>query len=152
MCQGSAVFIKSFTEKLKDDSLVQPARTLRLLSSQPAVVSYPEKNRINTFATKFISKGPEPDPPYTSEQNPTEIPTKPNTVAPDSSKELRPEQANAPSRRAQSPVKTVESPSDVGLNVSLAKQSIEETSSPPLRRSGRIRKQRQGECGDSVYE
>ena len=66
MSQGSAVFMKHFTMKSKDDSLVQPARILRLLSPQHAVVSYPKKNRIATVATKFISKGPEPDPANTS--------------------------------------------------------------------------------------
>ena len=151
MSQGSAVFIKNFTKKSKDASLVHSARILGLLSPQRAVVSYPEKNRIDTVATKFISKGPEPDPTDTSEQNPMEIPTEPNTVALDTSQELPPEQASSRCERAPSPVKTVESPSDVGLNVTPAKQSLEETSSPPLRRSGRLRKQNHLECCDYVY-
>ena len=151
MSQGSAVFIKNFTKKSKDASLVHSARILGLLSPQRAVVSYPEKIRIDTVATKFISKGTEPDPTDTSEQNPMEIPTERNTVALDTKQELPPEQANSRCKRAPSPVKTVESPSDVGLNVTPAKQSLEETSSPPLRRSGRLRKQNQVECGDYVY-
>ena len=151
MSQGSTVFIKNFTKKSKDDSLVHLARYLRLLSPQHAVVSYTETNRIDTVAKKFISKGPEPDTTNTSEQNPTEIPTEPDTVANDTSQELPSEQANSRCKRAPSTVKTVESPSDVGLNVSPAKQFLEETSSPPLPRGGRLRKQRQVECGDYVY-
>ena len=44
MSQGSTAFIKNFTKKSKDDSIVQLARIVRLLSPQHAVVSYPEKN------------------------------------------------------------------------------------------------------------
>ena len=135
MSHGSAVFMvrQNFTKKSKDDSLVQAARILRLFSPQYAVISYPEENLIDTVATKFISKGPEPDPANTSEQNLTEIPTKPDTVALDTSRELPPAQANFRCKKASSPVKTVESPPDVGLNLSRTKQSLKETSTPPIR-------------------
>ena len=63
------------------------------------------KNRIHTVATKFISKGPEPDSTNTSEQSPREIPTEPDTVALDTSQEIPPEQANSPCNRVPSPVK-----------------------------------------------
>ena len=69
-----------------------------------------------------------------------ELPTEPDAVAPHKSQELPAEQAKARCRSAPSPVKTVESPSDVGLNVSLAKESIEETSSLPTQKTkaGRV--------------
>ena len=121
MSQCSAVFIEIFTKMSKVDSLVLPARILRLLS--PSIL----------YSTCTLS-----------------IPTELDTVALDTSQELRPEQANSRCQRAPSPVKTAESPSDVGLNVSPAKQSLEETSSPPQRRSDRRRKERQEECGDCV--
>ena len=126
MSQGSAAFITNFTKNSKNNSLVQPARILRhnLLSPQLAVDSYSEKNRINTAAIKFISKGPEPDPTKTSEQNSTEIPTEPDTMAIDTLQERPPEQANSRCKRVPSAVKTVESPSDVCLNVSPAKQFL----------------------------
>ena len=120
--QGSAVFVKNFTKKSEDDSLVQLARILRLLSPQHAVVSYLDKNRIYTITTQHS---------YRRDQN-----LSPSILW---------------CKRASSPVKTVESHPHVGLNVSPARQSLEEASSPPLRRSGRLRNQRQGECGDYMY-
>ena len=54
-------------------------------------------------------------------------------------------------RRAPSPVDVVESCSDVDLNVSLAKKSFEKTSFLPLRRSDRLRNEKQQEHGDYVF-
>ena len=140
---GVSSIYQEFYKKSKDDPLVLSTRIARLLLPQHEVVSYPEKNRSNTVATKFSSKEVEPpDPPNHSEQNPTVFPIEPGTVSTDTSQELPPEQANALCRIAPSPVKTVERLSVVDLNVSLAKQSFGETSSQSLRRSSRCRKQR----------
>ena len=140
---GVGSIYQELHKKSKDDPLVLSTRIVRLLFPQHEVDSYPEKNRSNTVATKFLSKGLElPDPPNHSEQNPTVFPIEPGTVSPDTSQELPPEQACALCRIAPSPVTTVEKLSDVDLNESLAKQSIGETSTQSLRRSGRCGKQR----------
>ena len=128
MKPASPVFVKNFVRHTKDDPLVKEARVVKVFSPQHALVSYPDSNRVDTVATKYLSKSTDQD------QQPvnTDMPER-DVVGPDKDDPSGCDGVD----RSQDP--------DPGI----ISQPVEVTTEP--RRSARIRKQKQGECGDFIY-
>ena len=72
MSPASPVYVKNFVRNRKDDPLVKEARIVKVISPQHALVSYPQTNRVDTVATKYIAKSV--DQPVTSQEPQADVP------------------------------------------------------------------------------
>ena len=72
MNPASPVYVKNFVRNRKDNPLVKEARMVKVISPQHALVSYPQTNRVDTVAKKYIAKSV--DQPVTSHEPQADVP------------------------------------------------------------------------------